>query len=93
FLLNLYKDISSLHRKNIKSATGFFFFNFHSCSARCRSGNIERRLPPGITCDEHYYGMPGSLECLGEIGQNDKPLLCLGCTADVLNKLSRWQSG
>uniref|UniRef100_A0A0K8RI73 Putative wc protein n=1 Tax=Ixodes ricinus TaxID=34613 RepID=A0A0K8RI73_IXORI len=72
---------------------GFFFFNFPTCAARCRSGNIERRLPPGITCDEHSYGRPGYLECLGEIGQNDEPLLCLGCTADVLNKLSRWQSG
>uniref|UniRef100_V5IC32 Putative secreted protein n=1 Tax=Ixodes ricinus TaxID=34613 RepID=V5IC32_IXORI len=52
---------------------GFFFFNFYTCSARCRSGKIERQLPPGITCDEQYSGRDGSLECVGDIGQNDKP--------------------
>uniref|UniRef100_A0A0K8RB73 Putative wc protein n=1 Tax=Ixodes ricinus TaxID=34613 RepID=A0A0K8RB73_IXORI len=74
---------------------GFFFFNFHRCSARCKSGYVERQLPPGITCEENGYGSPrpGGLECVGEIGQNDDPLICFGCTSDVLNKLSRWQSG
>ncbi|XP_040073401.1 uncharacterized protein LOC115316882 [Ixodes scapularis] len=66
---------------------GFFFFNYYTCSARCKSGNIERRLPPGITCGYHH------LDCVGEIGQNDDPLICLGCTHDVINKLNRWQSG
>nr|AAY66596.1 putative secreted protein [Ixodes scapularis] len=32
-------------------------------------------------------------ECVGEIGQNDDPLICLGCTHDVIDKLNRWQSG
>ncbi|XP_029823976.1 uncharacterized protein LOC115309864 [Ixodes scapularis] len=72
---------------------GFFFFNFLTCSARCKSGNIERRLPPGITCDEEISERDGSLGCLGEFGQNDDPLVCLGCTPDVISKLSRWQSG
>uniref|UniRef100_V5HDY1 Putative secreted protein n=1 Tax=Ixodes ricinus TaxID=34613 RepID=V5HDY1_IXORI len=65
---------------------GFFFFNYHTCSARCKSGYIERRLPPGITCERN-------LQCEGEIGQNDEPLICVGCTPDILDKLNRWQSG
>ncbi|CAN7974945.1 unnamed protein product [Ixodes persulcatus] len=77
----------------ILSFQGFFFFNFHTCSARCRSGYVERLLPPGITCDEPHSGRDGSLECLGDIGQNEDPLICYGCTPDVTDKLSRWQSG
>nr|AAY66559.1 putative secreted salivary protein [Ixodes scapularis] len=74
---------------------GFFFLNFETCSARCKSGYVERKLPPGITCEENGSGNPppGGLECVGEIGQNDDPLLCFGCTPDVVSKLSRWQSG
>uniref|UniRef100_A0A0K8R631 Putative wc protein n=1 Tax=Ixodes ricinus TaxID=34613 RepID=A0A0K8R631_IXORI len=66
---------------------GFYFFNYLSCSARCLSGNIERRLPPGITCDEYH------LHCLGDIGQDNKPLICTGCTPPIYDMLSRWQSG
>ncbi|XP_029849067.2 uncharacterized protein LOC115331148 [Ixodes scapularis] len=70
---------------------GFFFFNFHTCSARCKPGNIERRLPSGITCDENYSYRDGSVECVRTVGQNDDRLLCYGCTPDVLSKLSKWQ--
>uniref|UniRef100_A0A0K8RBV8 Putative wc protein n=1 Tax=Ixodes ricinus TaxID=34613 RepID=A0A0K8RBV8_IXORI len=66
---------------------GFFFFNLHTCSARCRDGQIERRLPPEIICDAYH------LDCLGDIGQNDKPLICTGCTPQIYDMLSRWQSG
>ncbi|EEC03246.1 secreted salivary gland peptide, putative [Ixodes scapularis] len=89
YFLDVYKNMSSLHRNNIKS--GFFFFNFHTCSARCKPGNIERRLPSGITCDENYSYRDGSVECVRTIGQNDDRLLCYGCTPDVLSKLSKWQ--
>uniref|UniRef100_V5H5D4 Secreted protein n=1 Tax=Ixodes ricinus TaxID=34613 RepID=V5H5D4_IXORI len=36
---------------------GFFFFNYHTCAARCKSGNIERLLPPGITMRRTSSGM------------------------------------
>ncbi|XP_042144098.1 uncharacterized protein LOC121834466 [Ixodes scapularis] len=74
---------------------GFFFFNLHTCSARCRSGQIERRLPPRIICDPYhlYRVRQGTLDCLGDIAQNDKPLVCTGCTRQVYDKLRRWQSG
>ncbi|CAN7940834.1 unnamed protein product [Ixodes pacificus] len=73
---------------------GFFFFNLYDCSARCRSGDIERKLPPGITCQENGSGYPppGTLECVGDIGQNSKPLICFGCGSVVTDMLSRWQS-
>nr|AAY66590.1 putative secreted protein [Ixodes scapularis] len=73
---------------------GFSFFNLYTCSARCTSGNIERRLPPGITCQENGFGHPppGTLECVGDIGQNNEPLVCFGCTSEVTDTLSKWQS-
>uniref|UniRef100_V5IBQ5 Secreted protein n=1 Tax=Ixodes ricinus TaxID=34613 RepID=V5IBQ5_IXORI len=60
---------------------GFFFFNFHSCSARCKSGFVERRLPPGITCRGKWFReAPArwSRNDVGKIGPNDDPLICFG---------------
>ncbi|EEC15283.1 secreted protein, putative, partial [Ixodes scapularis] len=98
YLLWQYRSISCSIMHFILSFQGFFFFNLHTCSARCISGQIERRLPPGIICDPYNLvrrikSKNNFTDCLGDIGQNSDPLVCTGCTPEVYDKLRRWQSG
>uniref|UniRef100_V5GJK5 Putative secreted protein n=1 Tax=Ixodes ricinus TaxID=34613 RepID=V5GJK5_IXORI len=66
---------------------GFFFLNVYTCSARCRSGSMERRLPPGITCEENGSGRPRPVlwNAWVKLVQNDdSPNYALACTPDVI---------